>query len=120
MLCEKKIIACMNSLAASVVRYGLMCRKFARLNFIVFVTFFTCFLKVRCESSVIPRYLNSDTTCILLPLTTMSGSGSVELREKNIHTVLFVFKCKHELLNQSDTWTIASFSLSAASCLFSA
>ena len=60
-MCEK-IIACMNSLAASVVRYGRMCLKLFKLNLIVFVTFFTCFLKVKFESSVIPRYLNSDTT----------------------------------------------------------
>ena len=50
----------------------------------------------------------------------LGWTGSVELREKNIHTVLFVFRCKHEFLNQSYTWTKAALSLSAASCLFSA
>ena len=116
-MCEK-IIACMKSLAASVERYGRMCLKLDRLNLILLATFFTCFLNVRCESRVIPRYLNSDTIWILLPSMRMSMSGSVELREKNMPTVLVVFRCKQEFLNQSDTWTMAAVSFSAASCLF--
>ena len=60
-MCEK-IMACMKSLAASIVRYGLMCLKLDKLNLILLATFLTCFLNVKFESSVIPKYLNSDTT----------------------------------------------------------
>lgn len=77
MLCMSKGL-----LAASKVKYGLMCLKLAKLNLIVFPTFLTCFLNVKLESCIIPRYLNSDTTVILFLLTTMAGSGSVDLREK--------------------------------------
>ena len=66
-------MTCMKSLAASVVRYGRMCLKLARLNLTVFITFLTCRLNDRFESIMIPRYLNSETTLSFTPLTKTLG-----------------------------------------------
>ena len=60
-MCDK-IIHWRYDLAALTVKKGLICLKFWRLNLIVFETFFTCFLNVRVESNMTPRYLNSGTS----------------------------------------------------------
>lgn len=69
----EKTIACMQRLADSVVRGGLICLKLARVNLIVPATFLTRFLNDRFEFRMIPPYLKSDTTLSFSPLTITSG-----------------------------------------------
>ena len=68
-------MACIKSLAASVVKYGLACLKLAKLNLMVLATFLTCFLNVKLQSKMIPRYLKSDTAVSFSP----SIKGAVHL-----------------------------------------
>ena len=76
------------SLAASVVRHGLLCLKLARLNLMVLAPSLTCFLKVKLEFKMIPRYLKSDTTKSFSPSIQTSACCALDLRED--HTDCFV------------------------------
>ncbi len=93
-------MASIKSFAASVVKYGLMCLKLARLYLMVLATFLTCFLKVKFESKIIPRYLKSDTTMSFSPSLKTSACCTIEdLLEKNIQTVLLMLRCRSDVLS---------------------
>ncbi len=108
----EKIMASIKSFAASVVKYGLMCLKLARLYLMVLATFLTCFLKVKFESKIIPRYLKSDTTMSFSPSIKTSACCTIEdLLEKNIQTVLLMLRCRSDIFSHSETCTSASVNL---------
>ena len=54
-------IAMMWRIVTGIVKYGLTCLKLAKLNWMVLATFLTCFLNVKLQSKMIPRYSKSDT-----------------------------------------------------------
>lgn len=111
-------MACIKSLAASVVKYGLTCLKLAKLNLMVLATFLTCFLNVKLQTKMIPRYFKSDTAVSFSPsIKTSGGCAFEDFLEKNIQTVLFVFKCRDDVFSQSEAWTNAAVSLVAACSL---
>jgi len=99
-------------LAASVVKYGPICLKLATLNF-------TCFLNVIFECNL-PRYLKTPEHH--QDIFTINKNIGVVVSQKfsmiNTHTVLFTFRCKHELFSQFETCAMAAVSLFAACCLF--
>lgn len=114
-----KIMECRNVLAAFSVKLFLMCLKFRRLNLMWVATFLTWLLKVRVESRVTPRYLNSVTKSSSVPFTNMFECVICWARlEKIIHTVFLVFNRRQDLVSQAWTSDIADDRMRKASWLF--
>lgn len=92
--------------------------KLFKLNLTLFITLFTCFLKDRCWSIIIHKYLTCVTNLIASPLNIISGFTEFCFHTvKYVHTVLLTLRDKQDSFNQSETFTIVDDSLLAASSL---
>ena len=96
-----RIIQWRYDFAALTVKKGLICLKCCKLNLMVLDTFLICFLKVKFESSMTPRYLKWGTSYISAPFKNTLDPSILTGRLLNImHTVFFAFNFKQMLFSQ--------------------
>ena len=82
------------------------------LNLTVLDTFLMCFLNVRLESVITPRYLKCGTSSSSTPSrNTCDLSSLVDFLLNTMHTVFLVLSMRHESLSQTCTLDSAFVSL---------